>query len=462
MRPITRAALALIVTLAAASAGCAGRSSSSIPAIGSLQDLAVHSASAVDTNGSDWPEFRRDDQRTGNNPYQTAIAMGNVATLAPKWSIATGGIFESPVVVNGVVYEGDLTGRLYALNIADGSQVWQFHGSGAFEGSAYYHRSTLYVGAKLSGSAPAQFYSIDAANGTMKWKYPIANGAQLSGSPMVTNGMVFQGTDAHNEALNECDANKQMLWLNASSGALVSSLNLAPTGLTGADIWASPMLDPSGNLYVATGNECRNVIKPFPYANAVLRVNPAKPKMGVTWAFQSPLGPGLDDDFGATPIFVNGMIVEPGKDGYAYALNPATGAMIWRTHIGPTIGSPATDGTRVYIPTIVNNPRCSPGAPCGAFVALNLSDGSIAWSNPVKQTNYHFSEITAPAVSNGIVYAAYNGAVWALKATDGSTLWSYPTPNNVVFGGITVVNGGVLVGEYASPGTFWCFTPGGK
>jgi outer membrane protein assembly factor BamB len=61
-----------------------------------------------------------------------------------------------------------------------------------------------------------------------------------------------------------------------------------------------------------------------------------------------------------------------------------------------------------------------------------------------------------------MVFTAFNGAIWALDATTGKKLWSYPTPNTTVFAGPAVVNGGLLVGEYTSGSTFFCFTPGGK
>jgi outer membrane protein assembly factor BamB len=417
----------------------------------------------VDTNGSEWPEFRRDNQRTGNNPYQTAITKANVATLAPKWMHTTAGVFSNAVVKNGVVYQADRGGTLYAWNVTTGAQVWAFKATAPFIASPYYDsvNNTLYIGAEGNGSTiPAQLYSINPTSGGKNWGFAIANGARIEASPMVKGGLVYQGTSDKNEALNECDVNHQLIAVKASAPTLVSSLNLAPSGLTGADVWSSPMLDPSGNLYVATGNECTSTTVPFKYANSIIRVNPTAPTMGVTWSRQSLNGPGLDEDFGGTPIFVNNMIVETGKDGYTYALNPSTGTLIWHTQTGAAIGSSGTDGTRVFIPTEI--PKCAAGTPCGAFMAVNLSDGSVAWSIPVTQGNFGFSELSAPAVSGGMVFTAFNGSIWALDAATGHTLWSYPTPNTTVFAAPTIVNGGLLVGEYSKGSTFFDFTPGGR
>jgi eukaryotic-like serine/threonine-protein kinase len=455
-------------------AGCSGAPMTSPPVHESSVARVAHSAFArritpnqVDTDGDDWPEFRRDDQRTGNNPYQTAITTANVATLAPKWTKTTTGVFSSPLVVNGIVYQGQSNGKLSAWNVATGANVWSFKSTGSFIGSGYYSNGTLYISARGNPgqSVPSKVYSINATNGAENWVYDVGALAAVSSSPMVTNGVVYSGTDAKNYNKDECDSNDQLIALDPSSGALVSSLNLLPAGAdyTGADIWASPMIDTSGNLYVGTGPECVVKAQPLAYSDAILQVNQTQPTMSVNWSFQSFDGPGdnkLDFDFGATPIYVNGMVVDTGKDGYTYALDPATGALIWDTKTGMAIGSSATDGNYLYIPTMASG--CAVGATCGAFTALNLTDGSTVWSIPIIEGNYGFSDLAAPAVSNGIVFASFNGYIWALDSATGATLWSYPTPNSVVFSGLTVVNGGLLVGEYTNGSTYFCFTPGGQ
>lgn len=144
--------------------------------------------------------------------------------------------------------------------------------------------------------------------------------------------------------------------------------------------------------YVATGNECSPNFVPFAYAQAIMQVKRTKPKMSVAWALQSIDGPGVDADFGATPLYVNGMIVDTGKDGHAYAVE-RTGKLIWETHSGQSIGSPATDGIHLFIPTTVLVPHCKTGDACGAFEALNLSDGSVAWSIPVTMGTAGYSDL---------------------------------------------------------------------
>ena len=113
---------------------------------------------------SEWPEYRRDDQRTGSNPGQTLITKANVATLAPKWiSTTPGGTFSNPVIVNGTVYKADLGGHIVALDEATGSVRWTFYegaGSDSFIGTPAYSNGMLY-----DGSVQGNFYALNAATG---------------------------------------------------------------------------------------------------------------------------------------------------------------------------------------------------------------------------------------------------------------------------------------------------------
>jgi outer membrane protein assembly factor BamB len=69
---------------------------------------------------------------------------------------------------------------------------------------------------------------------------------------------------------------------------------------------------------------------------------------------------------------------------------------------------------------------------------------------------------SSPAYSNGMVFGAWNGKLWAVDAANGSALWSYALPaKTVIYGGITIVDGGLLAGT-SNAHNYWCFSPGGK
>lgn len=92
---------------------------------------------------------------------------------------------------------------------------------------------------------------------------------------------------------------------------------------------------------------------------------------------------------GSSPTVLSGVVYVGSWDGYEYALNAATGALIWKTYLGYT--------------TV--NSYCNP--PSGAGVS------------------------SAPTVLNGVVYLGGGDSYWyALDAATGNVLWKVFTGDN--------------------------------
>jgi outer membrane protein assembly factor BamB len=407
---------------------------------------------------SEWPEFRRDDQRTGYNPNQTLVTKANVSTLAPKWiSQQPGAIFSSPVVVNGNVYQADANGYIVQLNEATGQTGWTFftgHDVGGFFGTPVYSNGVLYI-----GSVPGAFYAIDAATGAMKFQYPSILDAGYEASPIVAGGVVYEGATNLIEDGTHCLRGDQFVAFSPTSPTILNTLSVTPPGSTGPGVWASPMIDPQGFSYLATGNSCSG--PSLNVGDAILKVGPANMKL--SWDDQGPVD-NHDFDFGATPLYVDGMVVDGAKDGFVYADVTATGARAWKTSAGivngSVIGSPATDGVHIFVP-FINAPTG------GAIVALNL-DGSVAWTVLTAPDENGYGVLSAPAVSQGMVFVGYKEygcttgpcfGISALDANTGAVLWRYKTIHSI-HAGPALVDGGLFVGEFNGT-SFYCFTPNG-
>lgn len=98
----------------------------------------LHKASYTAT---DWDSFGFDLQRTGYNPYETVVGANNVGTLQKLWSANVGyGMVHEPVFAHDVSVSGRNTDVLYA---------------GSSNGSA--------------------MYAINASNGAVLWKDPVAS-----------------------------------------------------------------------------------------------------------------------------------------------------------------------------------------------------------------------------------------------------------------------------------------------
>lgn len=77
-------------------------------------------------NSADWPMYGRDYCHTFSNSG-SLINRANVALLQKAWTFSTADVVSaSPTVVGGVVYVGSWDGFFYALNAADGTLKWKF------------------------------------------------------------------------------------------------------------------------------------------------------------------------------------------------------------------------------------------------------------------------------------------------------------------------------------------------
>jgi polyvinyl alcohol dehydrogenase (cytochrome) len=74
---------------------------------------------------ADWRMSGNDLTNDRNQPNETLIDAGNVATLKPAWSFkALGSISATPLVIGGYVYVPDWGGGLHKLNARTGQAVW--------------------------------------------------------------------------------------------------------------------------------------------------------------------------------------------------------------------------------------------------------------------------------------------------------------------------------------------------
>ena len=115
-----------------------------------------------------WVQFRGDAAHTGVQPFESAVGVANVATLADVWTVSTtGGISSSPAVANGVVYVGSSDHTLYASD-ATGvagcsgapklcAPLWMATTGDAVNSSPAVANGVVYV-----GSVDMKLYAFDA------------------------------------------------------------------------------------------------------------------------------------------------------------------------------------------------------------------------------------------------------------------------------------------------------------
>jgi polyvinyl alcohol dehydrogenase (cytochrome) len=492
---------------------------------------AVGSSSA---QSDPWPMFGQNLTNTSSTS-DTGISTSTAGKLKMKWVFTTGGdVSARAAVVNERAYFPDWGGYLWAVYVTTGKKAWHHNltdyglpAGSVSRTSPAVANGILYIATQKDG----WLIAVNATTGTLVWKsQPISptNDPKITGSPTVANGVVYLGLTTDEEDLAAdthypcCTTRGYVVAVKASNGTLLWATPTVPDGYSGAGIWSSgPVVDETRHtVFVTTGNNYSNPTtstylacvaaggspaacqSPQDYADAVVALDTATGavkwgKRLMQWAGSGgsddfnlscretpdtncpmPIGPDLDFGAGANEITYktssgSKTIIGAGqKSGIYYALDPDTGAELWRTQVGPGIvWGTASDGKRIYV--AINDAvgvTYSAGS-AGSWAALDPATGKILW----QKADPNGANDTGPlAVANGVVYApslAGSSAapnMFALNASTGAKLWSYPAGSSVVAG--ASIAGGVVYwgsGYARSKSTggknrFYAFSLGGK
>jgi polyvinyl alcohol dehydrogenase (cytochrome) len=406
----------------------------------------------------------------------------------------------SPAVIGGVVYVGTQEGAfLLAINASTGALIWK-----------------------------TQVETVDPY-------------AMITASPTVYNGVIYTGVASNEEGLAGflpgfqcCSARGSAVAVNAATGAILWKTYMTPVGYSGAGVWGSnPVVDAaSGTVFVGTGNNyshpndaayltcisnggtAATCSSPDNHVDSIVALNLATGT--VKWATKlanwgqqvfgvadgsddwnvscfvppfanCPSNAGPDYDFASAPNLITYQtatgpktILGAGqKSGNYFALDPATGAMLWQTQVGPgsSLGGmewgSATDGKRIYV-SIANFygiPTAFGSA--GSWAALDPATGVILWQRADPNVAIDLGPLS---VANGVLYApsmagsATAPTMLALDAATGKTLWSFAAGSSVN-AGATIVNGIVYWGSgyahlgipgYTTNNKFYAFSKNGN
>lgn len=144
----------------------------------------------------------------------TGVYPGTAPRHAPtlKWKFRTGGqVISSPAIANGFLFVGSTDQNFYAIDIQTGKEKWKFATASSITSSPAVSGGYVYF-----ISYDGNFYALDAETGTLRWKFETAgerrfahknlHGLQPAGevspdpwdfylsSPAVFNGAVYFGS----------------------------------------------------------------------------------------------------------------------------------------------------------------------------------------------------------------------------------------------------------------------------
>ena len=452
------------------------------------------------------------------------ISPANVGKLAPRWTLtAAGAISTTPTVDDGVVYVPDYGGKLWAVSAHSGKVLWSndistytgIAGDVSRTSPAVYGGDLIMgdgwiLSSGAAGTSGARVFAVNRRTGAPVWSTQVDTdpNAQITGSPVIYDGVAYVGISSKGEGNNQDSFRGAVIALDAATGRLLWKTYMVPSNNGGGDsnkpgyysgnaVWESTFaVDPKrGLLYIDTGNNysvpdgvcttpqqtgCTPAAADD-YVDAILALKLsngavawADPTVnGDLWTLLQPTGP--DFDFGAGPnLFTTTnpatgrpeQLVGVGqKSGVYWAVEPATGKVVWQTTIGPSdiVANPgieygtATDGRRIYaaegdgadLPYTLGGtgPDAGKTVTGGSVAALDPATGKILWQTPDPQGA---PDVGFVSVANGVVYdgslAGTGTDMYALSAATGKILWRFASGGSVA-GGAAIVDGSVYWGS---------------
>ncbi|HMJ46465.1 MAG TPA: PQQ-binding-like beta-propeller repeat protein [Ferruginibacter sp.] len=310
-----------------------------------------------------------------NKLYAFDARNGNV-----KWTFTGAQIYATPIIQDSIVYVGGGDGRLYALNVADGSQKWR--SATTTNGSFFTANPLIKNGVVYIGDYGGRCHAYNANDGSSKWSYDIPSPYKNINSTPILDGntIYFASYDGKIYALDA--GNGSYKWASASTGNPISSgMSLV-----------------NGTIYVG----------------AIPKVYAFNATTGtIKWITPTP----VYTQFTSSPTVVDNSVFIGGEDGIMYAFNTANGSITWSKSLsyGSIVSSPVYKNGIVYV-----------GGGDGKMYALQSNTGNLVWQNSDASTQNIYS---GPTLSDRAVYSGtLGGKVVAMNIQTGTTKWITAIP----------------------------------
>lgn len=442
---------------------------------------------------SDWVTFGWDVQRTGFNPVEGILGPGNAGSLALAWTADLGGaVIGSPVLASSVeadgtprdlVYVGNENGHLHALDAWTGEVVWERYlgavktdcqdmpnGRFGITGTPAIDRSAnrIYVAA-----GDGAVYALDLGTGAIQPGWPVT----ITQAP--EREQVYGGINQYRDGLFVALASVcltppfhgRAVMIDTATARVTHEFYVIPAdGPSGGGVWGpgGVSIDPStGAVYIATGNALTEP-EHFAFAEHVVRLTP---NLRLE-AANHPGIPGVDSDFGSTPLLFDPRGCPPqlavqNKRGILFVYErdaigrgPTQRIQVSNVEGWAFIGLPAYSpvARTLYITTPSDSEPFRRG-----LVAMRVkSDCSLSldWQASIAgEEGVASRPLSPPSLANGVVYlgSGAEGEVLAFDGETGEEVWaSGDAMEGKVVAAPIVVNGTVYAGT--GDGHFYAFS----
>ncbi|HEY8030178.1 MAG TPA: PQQ-binding-like beta-propeller repeat protein [Gaiellaceae bacterium] len=426
---------------------------------------------------ADWPSYLRDSSHSSYNAAAVSIGPAQMATLGPVWrwnDPASAMLFASPTVSQGVIYQGDDAGTLFAIRESDRAILWSRF-IGHVQKTTCWSQgivSTPTVAADPTTGKPTVYdsgpdgnlYALDAATGAVLWTSRVdtpsasVNDYFAWSSPLVANGKIYIGV------ASQCDqplVHGGLAVFAQKTGARLASRPTMLDNSLGGDVWSTPAVLPNGSVVATTGNGTDGLPQTN-WADSVIRYDGTS--LAILDAWQIPAVQRNDDsDFGGSPTLFTAtlhgiatpMVGACNKNGEFYAFRQVDlhDGPVWQDNLGQpgTIGFDACFAAAMWTGSQLllsgSGPTTIGGITYdGSVRSVDPATGAVRW-----QTGIPAAVFGSPAEDGaGLIavpgYSSSTGTygVFLVRASDGAVLGQLPA-QGVIFSQPVFANGDLLV-----------------
>jgi len=441
---------------------------------------------ATPPHGTPWP-LQNGDLFNTRETHGSSITSANVARLGVAWTMpltasSVYGTFAANPVTDhsGVVYLQDLDSNVFAVDLASGRVLWRrmYHSPDIGPNGVSVADGAVY-------GATAKFaFALDAKSGKELWRNTelvpkrlqkgggeLASGFGIDIQPQIANGKVYLSSAA-------LLGGGVVYALDAKTGRELWSFDtvIDPVGekIIGGGAWNAPAIGPDGTVYFGFGNmyQPESVATSRPgrrlYTDSTVALDGTTEKL--KWYFQAVPDDFHDLDMQLSPIYAEAggrkLIVDAGKMGYVYAMDAATGKLVWKTKVrihnghdedgtlalqhrlgklrypltvepgivgGVETNMAVADGV-VFVPvanlaSVWKTPGtglgdANFGRGTGEMLALDLATGRVLWDTKLPQ----MADGAATVVNDLVFTTTFDGHLLAFARKTGKIVWNQKLP----------------------------------
>ena len=325
-------------------------------------------------------------------PERTGSVSGSHLPEHPVvlWTTPLQSFPGEPLLADGVIYVGDLQGTLYAINLADGSILWEFaHGAQIFEAPAK-RGETIYFTSRKGVTALSQ------EDGKLLWNCGLVADATGS-SPLIVKDRIIVADSSGN--VSAVDFDGKLIWRHDIAED-------APPSPPRADGLQAKMREEAARPRTAASDGTAIFQPIFDQSRiAVIDLKAGRRR----WSFEA------KGWIYGEPTVTEDRVFFGSQDDHLYCLDKKRKTLLWsfptRSRIEAGVGF--RDGSVFF------------GSCDGRFYRVNAETGKEVWSYQTPVTKGASTAIySAPLCTEDAVYfGSFDGHLYCLKIANGELKW---------------------------------------